>query len=71
MTNETLPDNKECITIQVIALNTSVTILKYDLHEPLESAVYDRGINFRMPVHRSFREIQLVHPCDVVLLSKL
>ena len=60
--NATLPDNKECITIQVIALNSSVTILKYNLHEPLVSAIHDRGINLRMPIHRSFRKIQLIHP---------
>lgn len=41
-----LPDNKECIAIQVVTLHSCGIILKYDLHEALIGAIYNGCIDF-------------------------
>lgn len=41
-----LPNNKECIAIQVVTLHSCGIVLEYDLHEALIGAIYNRCVDF-------------------------
>lgn len=66
-----LPHNKECITIQMVALNSGIIVLEYDFHKTSVSTIDYGCVNLWRSVHQSIWEINLVNPWNVKLLRKL